>query len=505
MADELAERAVHRLNPDPRRVITKLFVPGEEMPSGRSRAAGVIARIMAMDEDEVVTLTNAVIANFRGRHRGLAATFSEHFAVVSREIPSPRRLSAERRMLIGACFTHEYSPEGAALFNPSMAVHPDQSGVAEGELRFVMSVRCVGEGHLSSIGFRTGVLGPGGALALDTPEPQLITGTRRPATYERSLFLHRLADTGFRDETSTLTIGGLPESFSAEQLADALGAIHEHTLNRERVQQSIERINQVAAATYDLDFPASSKLTERLLWPSAAAESHGMEDARLVRFVEDDGTAAYYATYTAYDGARVAPHLLATTDLRRFHVSPLAGTSARDKGMALFPRRIGGRYVALSRWNGEALSVVHSDNYRVWGEGTEVYAPTSSWDLIQVGNGGPPIETPHGWLVITHSVGPMRVYSLGAMLLDLDDPTIVVAVLPEPLLTPHRDERDGYVPNVVYTCGSLLHDDVLTIPYGISDGAIGFAQVGLTELIDRMLAMGRRDRHPGREPRPGLN
>jgi predicted GH43/DUF377 family glycosyl hydrolase len=173
--------------------------------------------------------------------------------------------------------------------------------------------------------------------------------------------------------------------------------------------------------------------------------------------------------------------------------------------MALFPRRIGGRYVALSRWNGEALSVVHSDNYRVWGEGTEVYAPTSSWDLIQVGNGGPPIETPHGWLVITHSVGPMRVYSLGAMLLDLDDPTIVVAVLPEPLLTPHRDERDGYVPNVVYTCGSLLHDDVLTIPYGISDGAIGFAQVGLTELIDRMLAMGRRDRHPGREPRPGLN
>ncbi len=483
-------RTVHRLSPNPRRVIAKLFVPGEEMPRSRSRASAVIARILALDDAEVSTLADATIAAFRGRHRDLTGTFSKHFAVVAHEIPSSRRLSAERRMLIGACFTTEYAPEAAALFNPSMVAHPDQSGLAGGQLRFLMTVRCVGEGHVSSIGFRTGVLGPGGALIVDEPQPLLVTGVSRPATYQLGLFLSRLAALGDDDETVNLLMGRLPAAFTAGQLGEALTGIHEHTLNRERVQRTIEHIHQVAGATYNLKFPADTDLTERLLFPTAPTESHGMEDARLVRFVEDDTAVTYYATYTAYDGARVEPHLLATKDFQRFHVSPLAGQAAQSKGLALFPRRIGGRYFAISRWDRESIALVDSDDCRIWAKPTTLYAPKRGWELIQVGNCGSPIETPAGWLVLTHGVGPMRAYAMGAMLLDLADPSIVVATLAEPLMTPNADERDGYVPNVVYSCGALVHDDILTIPYGLSDGAIGFAQVPMPELMSRILDPG---------------
>lgn len=229
-----------------------------------------------------------------------------------------------------------------------------------------------------------------------------------------------------------------------------------------------------------------------------------MEDARLVRFEEDDGTVIYYATYTAYDGTRVGPHLLATKDFRQFHVSPMAGRAAQSKGLALFPRRISGRYFALSRWDRENIALVHSDNCRVWNEPTTLHVPRHGWELIQVGNCGSPIETADGWLVLTHGVGPMRAYAVGAMLLDLADPSIVLATLPEPLLTPNADERNGYVPNVVYSCGPLLHDDVLTIPYGISDGAIGFAQVGLPQLLSRMLAGRPTSRRSPNGTRPTL-
>jgi predicted GH43/DUF377 family glycosyl hydrolase len=340
---------------------------------------------------------------------------------------------------------------------------------------------------------------------VDEPQPRLVTGIGRPATYQRQLLLARLADLGEDEEANNLILGGLPDSFTADQLGDALAGIHEHTLHRDQMQRTIEHIRQVAEATYDLDFAADTGLTERLLWPTAAVESHGMEDARLVRFIEDDGTVTYYATYTAYNGSRIASHLLATTDFQHFHVSPMAGSAARDKGMALFPRRVGGRYVALSRWDREGISVVQSDNHRIWTEPTTVYPPTRGWELIQVGNCGSPIETPAGWLVLTHGAGPMRRYSIGAILLDLDDPTIVLATLAEPLITAKADERDGYVPNVVYSCGALLHDDVLTIPYGISDSAIRFAQVNMPDLIDRMLAGGRRDYRPGRAAQPTMN
>jgi predicted GH43/DUF377 family glycosyl hydrolase len=483
---DLANRVGPRLAPDPGRVIARLFVPGEESPHGRSRAHSVIERVLALDEAEVATMARRVLADHTGRHRDFAARLAANFAVATHDMPEAAQWSGERRTVIGACFTHEYSPESAALTNPSMAAHPDQSGLGEGQLRFVMTVRCVGEGHISSIGFRTGVLGPGDALSVDEPSPVLAAGAGRAGTYQLRLFLSLLADLGDDSENTHLLLGGLPETFTERQLEAALADVHEHTFHRERVQRTIEHTRRIAWSTYDVEFPLSGELTERLLWPAGPDETHGMEDARLVRFIDDDGTATYYASYTAYDGVRVATHLLATDDFRRFQITPMAGRAAGNKGFALFPRRIHGRYFALSRWDRENLALVDSDDCRIWHEPAVLRAPRRGWELIQVGNGGSPIETPEGWLVLTHGVGPMREYALGAMLLDLEDPSTVLGTLVAPLLTPAADDRDGYVPNVVYTCGGLLHGDLLTIPYGINDGAIGFAQVGLAQLLSRM-------------------
>lgn len=485
-ATDMAVRVGPRLDANPRRVIAKLFVPGEETPTSRSRARAVVDRVLALDADEVATTARAVVADYGSRHRDLAAILADHTAVVAHEIPDSAPLDADRRTVIGACFTHEFATEAAALCNPSMAPHPDQSGLRAGQLRFVMTVRCIGEGHISSIGFRTGVIGPDNAVTVDDPGPYQFVGRTRPGTYRRRLFIDRLVDIGDSRAEGAVLLDGLPESFTADELGGALGLLHEHTFGRERMQRAVEHVHRIAASTYDVEFPEDSTVSERLLWPAGPFETHGMEDARLVRLDEEDGPPTYHATYTAYDGTAVSTHLLSTTDFRRFQVSPIAGRGGRNKGLALFPRRIAGEYYALSRWDRESLAVVHSDDLRIWHDPVSVYTPRETWELIQIGNGGSPIETPEGWLVITHGAGPMRGYSLGAILLDLDDPTIVRGTLPVPLLTPDPDDRDGYVPNVVYTCGALLHDDVLTIPIGVNDGAIGFAQVGLSTVLGRM-------------------
>ncbi len=488
MVIELAHRIGHRIDPDSRRVIAQLFVPGEEQPGSRSRATGVLTRILALTDEEVIELAATVIGNFRGRHRDLMQAFSDNFAVIDSDRLGRRRISAERRMLLGACFTKEYAPEGAALFNPSMVAHPDQSGLATDEIRFLLAVRCLGEGHISSIGFRTGVVGPGSTLRVEEAAPLLGTGAHRQAAFtQRDVFLARLADLG-ADEAQTL-IRGLPETFTPDELADRLTATHEHTLTRQRGQHAVEIIARVAAATYDIEFPVDVSVSERLLWPRAAVESHGMEDARVVRLVEDGGDVTYYGTYTAYDGADITPQVFATKDFRQFHVSPVAGRAAQNKGMALFPRRIGGRYAALTRWDRESTSIAFSDDLRIWPDSAPLHRPQRGWEVIQVGNCGPPIETPEGWLVLTHGVGPMRVYSIGAVLLSLADPSIVQATLAHPLLSAAGSERDGYVPNVLYSCGALLHDGVITLPYGISDQSIGFAQVHLSELLGHMDAV----------------
>ncbi|EWM12127.1 glycoside hydrolase family 130 protein [Kutzneria sp. 744] len=482
----LAVRTPLRLLPDPRRVITKLFIPGEERPEHDSRSAVVIRRVLAMDEQTVTETLLRTTRLFAGRHPRLAETFAEHFDIVSHRLDKRLDVSAQRRQLIGAYFTHEYAVEAAALCNPSMVAHPDQSGLADGELRFVLSVRGIGEGHLSSIGFRTGVIGADGQPRIDPPRRFLTVGRSRPPAYERALFDGKLLDFGHDDEIRVVLRRRLPERFTTAELDDVLDELHPRLVSRPSAYRTIEQIRWIAANNYVTEFPDDRSLSERVLWPTGPAECQGMEDARFTRFVHDDGTAAYYATYTAFDGDEVTPQLLHTKDFRTFNVSQMTGTAARNKGMALFPRRVGGRFVALSRGDAESTSIVTSQNIQTWQDPHTLQAPARDWELVQVGNCGSPIETEHGWLVLTHGVGPMRVYSIGAMLLDLDNPERVLAALPEPLLSADATERDGYVPNVVYSCGGLLHRDTVVIPYGASDATIAVATVALPELLDRM-------------------
>lgn len=485
--DDLVVRSPLRIRPDPSRVITKLFVPGDDVPEYGSRAAAVIDRVMAMDESTVESVLAATLDWFADRHHLLTDTFLDHFTSVSHRLALNARPSVARRQLIGAYFTHEYAVEGAALFNPSMVAHPDQSGVAAGELRFVMSVRAVGEGHLSSIGFRTGVIGPApGRLTLDEPGRHLATGRYRRVLCDRSLFSGKLADEGYDDELASFLHRNLSARFTGEDLEQALAALHPELHTRASAHRTVERIHEIAANNYEVEFPEESSLGERLLWPVGPSESNGMEDARFVLFTEDDGTQTYYATYTAYDGRRIAPQLLETTDFRTFRASQLTGPAAANKGMALFPRRVGGRYLALSRHDRESNSLTVSDDLHTWQKPQTLQTPVQPWELVQLGNCGSPIETEAGWLTLTHGVGPMRNYAISAVLLDLEDPTRVVGALPEPLLTAQSDERDGYVPNVVYSCGALVHQDTLVLPFGTSDTGIGFAQIQLADLLERL-------------------
>lgn len=488
--DDLVVRTELQLKPDPRRVITKLFVPGDDAPPHGSRAAAVVDRVMAMDESAVDRALAATTERFAPRHPRLAETFAEHYASISHRLEPGAHPSPARRQLIGAYFTHEYALEGAALCNPSLVPHPDQDGLRAGQLRFVMSVRAIGEGHISSIGFRTGLIGPGGHISLDEPGLGLVTGRHHRVLCDRSLFSGKLAEAGHDDELAAFLQRNLGPRFTGEELERALSELHPQLHTRPSAHSTVERIHEIAANNYEAVFPAESTLGERVLWPVGPSESHGMEDARFVQFTTLDGEQVYYATYTAYDGRNIAPQLLETTDFRTFRASQLTGAAAANKGMALFPRLIAGRFTALSRHDRETNAICASDDLHTWAEPHQLQAPGQPWELVQLGNCGSPIETEAGWLVLTHGVGPMRAYAIGAVLLDLENPRRVLSSLREPLLAPRADESDGYVPNVVYSCGALLHQDSLILPYGICDSAIRIARINLPALLERLLADG---------------
>ncbi len=473
-----------RLSPDPRRVLTRLFIPGHELiGQGESRAAKVVERILAMSDADVSETLAGTLRAFSSRHRDLPATLEHHFDLVAHRLGGRGGLSRERRLLMGAYFTNEYAVQAAALCNPSMVLHPDQNGLNAGEARFVMSLRAVGEGHISCIEFRTGIAGPGPTVRLDDPGDVIVGGNPRPACYDRDLFHGKLAELGDDRESVAFVLDALPERFSADDLDHALAELGAQIITRTTARSTVERIRWVAASNYDIEFTPDSAIGERVLWPYGPAESHGMEDARFVRFTEDDGKATYFATYTAFDGSHVAPQLLQTDDFRTFRITQLTGPAAQNKGMALFPRRVGGRYAALSRWDRESNAIATSTDGHRWGPAVTLQSPQQPWELLQLGNCGSPIETTEGWLVLTHGVGPMRVYAIGAILLDLDDPTKVRAQLTQPLLAPDETERDGYVPNVGYSCGGLLHGGRLVLPYGISDHAVRIAVVEIDDLV----------------------
>jgi predicted GH43/DUF377 family glycosyl hydrolase len=485
-ANGLLTRTEHRLTPDASRTFCRLFMPGQEpLIRGESRAMTVIDRVLGLSEEEVERTLGLTLARFSGKHRDLAGTLDGNFKLVAHRIGCSIRVEHARRQLIGAYFTQEYAPEGAALFNPSMVAHPDQAGCQPGEIRFIMSLRAVGEGHLSSIEFRTGTIDGGSEIRLDSPGRFLDTGLAKPVAYSRELFQAKLADVRAEDENAQFLWSILPSSFTGTELDVALARLSDRLVTGGHSGPLAETVRWIAASTYAVEFGENTALSDRVLYPFGPAESHGMEDARFVRFTDGD-EAIYYATYTAFDGAQVAPHLLQTKDFRTFAVSQLAGPSARNKGMALFPRRIGSQYAALSRWDRESNAIGYSADGHRWGEAVTVGTPKRPWQLIQLGNCGSPIETQEGWLVFTHGVGPMREYAIGAVLLDLDEPEHLIAALPEPLLVADAAERAGYVPNVVYSCGPMLHGNKIVLPYGCSDSYVRIATVDLGLLLDRL-------------------
>ncbi len=484
----LAHHVDVTLRPDLGRVIARLFLPGEELPNGHSRGGAIVRRVLALDEAEVTSLVAQLLADFGPRHRHYRELLLANASMVRPHVRPSSRMSADRELLLGACFTAEFAVEGAALCNPSAFLHPDQSGLLPGQARIAVSLRAIGEGHLSSVGFATALVGPGPAWIFEPRDLPVVAGLPTPARWRKDHLRAVVTDQGHFDELSYSVLAALPEDFTGADLQDVLSAAHPIMVGRPGVQAAVDLLRQLVASAYEVSFPDDVSLSQQVLLPSAAEESNGMEDARFVRFVDDDGRVDYRATYTAYDGRHIAPRLLTSPDLRVFAAHRLAGPAARNKGLALFPRLVGGQHLSLCRSDGESTSLARSDDGFVWSKPEPLHVPTASWEALQVGNCGAPIETDAGWLVLTHGVGPMRVYTISALLLDLDDPSKVIGRLPHPLLAPAAGEREGYVPNVVYSCGGVVHDGRLWIPYGIGDARISVAWVDVRELLGAMLA-----------------
>jgi predicted GH43/DUF377 family glycosyl hydrolase len=471
------------LLPDCKRVLLRPF----HFMSGQ-RASEICAHILALSEGEADSLLRQLWAEFGGRHKNIREYFRRRFGEVRPYLLSDQALSEEKSLLIGAYFTHEYSIEAAALFNPSMVLHPDQSNLAEGAQRFVLSLRATGEGHISSITFRSGVVDLEGNVAIDAPTPYCLGPAHLPdASIEKPLFERKLHELNLIGAFSREVLKLHGETFTLEELRASVSMIAKelsvHDLETEKVAK---KTLALAQSCFEVQFDADSCLSERVLFPVTLAQSHGLEDARLVLFQDDDGTRTYYATYTAYDGKEIQPEFLETIDFLHFKFTTLHGPAVRNKGMALFPRKIKGLYAMLSRQDYESIYVMFSDHLHFWHAKQLVLGPKFPWEFLQMGNCGSPIETERGWLVLSHGVGPMRKYCIGAFLLDLEDPTKVIGRLREPLIVPNENEREGYVPNVVYSCGSLLHGRQLIIPYGMSDYAATFATVPLEEVLAAM-------------------
>lgn len=479
------ERLPVRFGADSRVLITRPFFPG-----GADRVRNVIQRVLSMSEEDVERVLAEVLSSFRHRHRSIEAVFDEHFrmaaALVEHAALAARTLSPARQRLIGSYFTMEYSLASAALFNPSIVPHPNQNKVPPGGKRFILSLRATGEGHLSSIVFRTGIIHADCTVTMDPP-PTHSYRLRRvlDRQYEKKLFWRKLREMHVDESVTDQVMDLLPDVFSYQELERALTQFRRAD-GAVQPEEALDGIRWLARENYLLEIPQDVHISQLVIFPQSDSESRGIEDLRMVEFREDDGSTVYYGTYTAFDGYRILPQLMATTDLARLHIHTLNGKCVQNKGMALFPRRIGGQYCMCGRIDGENLYIMYSHNVDFWESAQKLRTPMHPWEFMQLGNCGSPLETPEGWLLLTHGVGPMRRYCIGAMLLDLNDPLRVLGYLDEPLLMPTEEEREGYVPNVVYTCGAMLHGDRVFMPYAMSDAATGFALVSLPQLLDRL-------------------
>ena len=468
---------------DARRVITRFFDPG-----GEARVQTLVDRVARLPDAEVASLLELVLERFRNRHSNIAAVFEEHYRSAMTMVDAPDHSDPNRRLLIGSYFTMEYSIESAALFNPSIVAHPNQLDLPTGAVRFIMSLRATGEGHVSSIVFRTGVIRSDHEIVMDPPSRLAHPiGVFPDKEYDKRLFHRKLHDIGVYEKTVALVLDQVGDSFTMAQLEHAITATREAAPDLLQSEETMQGIRWLARSNYQLELSREAEVSEMVIFPQTSNESHGIEDLRMVRFVDDDGAVTYYGTCTAFDGYRTLPQLIETTDFLRIGVHTLNGARAQNKGMALFPRRIDGHYVMCSRIDGENLYIMRSDIVHFWETTELLQTPKNSWEFVQIGNCGSPLETAEGWLILTHGVGPMRTYCIGAMLLDLEDPLKVIGILDEPLIMPREAERDGYVPNVVYTCGAMIHQGFLYVPFATSDTMTRFATVPMDQLLEQLM------------------
>lgn len=452
------------------------------------RIRGIFRRVRTVPIRRIPALLREVERRFAGRHRDIHEAFRRNYELASRHLRGLDELTENQKLLVGAYFTMEYSIESAALFNPSIVEHPNQSLLPDGAVRFLMSLRATGEGHLSSIVFRRGVVDARGRIEFDPPPRFAYPVYPRPdKQFDKSIFMNMLFNHRLQRDTAEGVLNGLAEQFTAGQLRRKLDQMEDDPRRPRGFRRVRETMLWLANAHYELDFPPDCLPAETVIFPATPNERNGMEDLRLVRFVHDDGRIVYYGTYTAFDGVSIYPMLLETPDFHHFHIGALAGRYARNKGMALFPRKVGGQYLMLGRHDGENVFLLRSDDLYVWNHSRKLMAPEQDWELVQLGNCGSPIETPEGWLVVFHGVGPVRRYCMSVALLDLNDPSKVLGRLSEPLLAPSDEEREGYVPNVVYSCGSMAHRGRLIMPYAMSDSRTAFATVSIRSLLERLL------------------
>jgi len=476
-----------KFSPDSSRVIARFLYTGAE------RALNTIRSVLNMSEVSAVQAINPILRDYSLRHRNISWIFERHFDKVSHLLKrleiSSESLSIFQKILIGSYFTMEYSIESAAFFNPSIIEHPDQSEIAKDEKRVIFSFRATGEGHISSIVFRTGVLDKNNNLSVEPVGKMLEEAAHiRRHVYDKASFKKKLKE--MKDIhvviPSDLILDKLNDTFTYGELRDCIKDARKSLHLPAEKEVLYNQIIWLASSHYELDFSLDTNISERVIFPVSANEKNGIEDARFVKYVDDDGKISYYATYTAYDGTTIMPKMINTTDFYHFRVLPLHGEIAQNKGMALFPRKVNGKYAMLCRLDGFNNYIAFSDKISIWREATLLQQPKFPWEFVQMGNCGSPIETADGWLVITHGVGPMREYVLGASLFDLQNPEKEIGRLTSPLLMPNAEEREGYVPNVVYSCGSIINNDELIIPYAMSDYASTYATINVGELLNEL-------------------
>jgi len=471
------------ITPDSGRVIIRPYIPADQ-----SRIPGIISRVMTLSEAAAEKELKKTIQNFSGRHHNFDAILERQFEIVRAYMPSDPPPSKARKLLVGAYFIGERSYESTALFNPSIIAHPDQSGLSRGSLRVIISLRATGEGHISALTFRSGVVDQHGSISIDKTSNFACTAEPKPnALYDKTCFIGKLYEMGLENDCSKYITDPLPAEFTMNELQDKVNAYtagHDPITPTDRL--TCEKVLWLARCNYEAGFDPRFTISERVLFPFSPSEQNGMEDARFVFFRDDDGSGKYYATYTAYDGRVILPQIMETEDFIHFKMITLNGRAAVNKGMALFPRKINGRYAMISRNDNERLFLAYSDNIHFWHEAIPIMEPLYPWEFVQIGNCGSPIETERGWLLLTHGVGPLRQYSIGAVLLDRNDPSRVLGRLSEPLIHWKDKSRSGYVPNVVYSCGAMTHGDMLIIPYALSDQQTTIALVSLREILNKL-------------------